>query len=109
MLAAPASMLVTDFQSALGHCGLWAPPDCVCITPYRCCQRSKVGADTPGTTEISDALALVEELLSSAQLTDDLHGKVTCPIHAASPGRVLPAGKFSSGMVYFGVHDTLQM
>jgi len=44
---------------------------------------------------ISDGLALVEELLSGAQLADDLLGCVALAFHGASPGQVWPLGKLS--------------
>lgn len=57
--------------------------------------------DLKGPADIGNALALVEELLSSAQLTDDLLGVVTLAFHRASPRPVWPAGKLSQGMVQF--------
>ena len=53
------------------------------------------GRHLQGTAHIGHALALVEELLSSAQLADDLLGSVTLAFHGASPGQVWPAGKLS--------------
>jgi hypothetical protein len=46
-----------------------------------------------GPADVGDALALVEELLSGAQLADDLLGGVTLAFHGASPGQVWPLGK----------------
>ena len=46
-------------------------------------------------TDIGEALALVEQLLSSAQLADDLFGCVALALHGASPGQVWPFGKLS--------------
>ena len=53
------------------------------------------GRHLQGTTDIGDALALVEELLSGAQLADDLLGCVALAFHGASPGQVWPFGKLS--------------
>ena len=47
------------------------------------------------TTDIGDALALVEQLFSSAQLADDLFGCVSLALYGASPGQVWPVGKLS--------------
>jgi hypothetical protein len=40
-------------------------------------------------------LALVEQLLGTAQLADDLLGVVAFAFHGASPGQLLPIGKLS--------------
>jgi hypothetical protein len=40
-------------------------------------------------------LALVEQLLGTAQLADDLLGVVAFAFHGASPGQVWPVGKLS--------------
>jgi hypothetical protein len=40
-------------------------------------------------------LALVEQLLGTAQLADDLLGVVAFAFHGASPGQVWPIGKLS--------------
>jgi len=46
-------------------------------------------------------LALAEDLLSSAQLADDLFGCVALALHGASTGQAWPAGKLSQGLVQF--------
>ncbi len=51
--------------------------------------------------DISDGLALGEELISGTQLANDLLGRVAFAFHRASPGQVWQAGKFSSGLVQF--------
>jgi len=45
--------------------------------------------------DIGDSLALVEELLGSALLANDLPGGVTLEFHGASLGEVWPVGKLS--------------
>jgi len=45
-----------------------------------------------GPTNVSDVLALVEELLSGTQLADDLLRSVALTFHGASPGQVWPLG-----------------
>jgi hypothetical protein len=40
-------------------------------------------------------LTLVEQLLSGAQLADDLLGGVALALHGASPGQDWPVGKLS--------------
>jgi len=45
--------------------------------------------------ELWNALALIEELLSGAQLADYLPGSVALAFHGASPGQVWPVGKLS--------------
>jgi len=42
-----------------------------------------------------NCLALVEQLLGTAQLADDLLGVVAFAFHGASPGQLLPIGKLS--------------
>jgi len=42
--------------------------------------------------DIGHALALIEELLSSAQLADDLLGSMALAFHGAAPGQVWPVG-----------------
>jgi hypothetical protein len=42
-----------------------------------------------------NGLSLGDELLSSAQLADDLLGVVAFEFHGTSPGQVWPAGKLS--------------
>ena len=37
--ALKARVLQFKLLEAFGLCGLWAPPDCVYIPPYSCCQR----------------------------------------------------------------------
>jgi hypothetical protein len=46
-------------------------------------------------------LALVEQLLGTAQLADDLLGVVAFAFHGASPGQVWPIGKLSLGLDQF--------
>ncbi len=53
------------------------------------------GRHLQGTADIGNALALIEQLLSGAQLANDLLGSVTLAFHGASPGQVWPAGKLS--------------
>lgn len=50
---------------------------------------------------LSGRLAMLEELLSSAQLADDRLGDVALAIRGASRGHVLTVGKLSSGLVQF--------
>jgi hypothetical protein len=47
---------------------------------------------------IGNCLALVEQLLGTAQLADDLLGIVAFAFHGASPGQVWPIGKLSEGL-----------
>ena len=47
------------------------------------------------TTNIRDALALVEQLFRSAQFADDLFGCAALALQGASPGQVWPLGKLS--------------
>ena len=53
------------------------------------------GRHLQGTTKIGDALALVEQLLSGAQLADDLFWCVALALNGASPGQVWPLVKLS--------------
>ncbi len=46
------------------------------------------GRQLKGTTDIGDALAPVEELLSGAKLVDDLIKSVAFAFHGASPCQV---------------------
>ena len=48
-----------------------------------------------GSAYIGNCLALVEQLLGTAQLADDLLGVVAFAFHGASPGQVWPIGKLS--------------
>jgi hypothetical protein len=47
------------------------------------------------STYIGNCLALVEQLLGTAQLADDLLGVVAFAFHGASPGQVWPIAKLS--------------
>ncbi len=53
------------------------------------------GRHLPGTTDIGDTVALIEELLSGAQLADDVLGCVALAFHGASTGQIWPLGKLS--------------
>jgi hypothetical protein len=53
------------------------------------------GRHLKGTADIGHALALIEELLSGAQLADDLLGSVALAFYEASPGQAWPIGKLS--------------
>ena len=53
------------------------------------------GLHLQGTTDIGDALALVEQLLSGAQLADVLFWCVALALHRATPGQVWPHVKLS--------------
>ena len=48
-----------------------------------------------GSAYIGNGLSLVEQLLGTAQLADDLLGVVAFAFHGASPGQVWPVGKLS--------------
>ena len=53
------------------------------------------GRHLKSPADVGHALALIEELLSGAQLADDLLGSVALGFHGASPGQVWPVGKLS--------------
>ena len=48
-----------------------------------------------GSAYIGNGLSLVEQLLGTAQLADDLLGFVAFEFHGASPGQTWSAGKLS--------------
>jgi hypothetical protein len=49
----------------------------------------------PSTVKEIPHLDLVEELLSGAQLGEDLIRRVALAFHWAGPGKIRPVGKFS--------------
>jgi len=53
------------------------------------------GRHLKSPADVGHCLALVEELLSGAQLADDVFGSVALAFRGASPGQVWPAGKLS--------------
>ena len=59
------------------------------------------GLHLQGTTDIGDALALVEQLLSGTQLAEDLFWCVALALHGASRGRFWPLMKLSYELVQF--------
>jgi hypothetical protein len=64
------------------------------MPPWRCwpavVHRSR---HLQGPADVKDGLTLVEELLSGAQLADDLFGRLAFTFHGASPRQVWPLGK----------------
>jgi hypothetical protein len=59
------------------------------------------GRHLKGPGDVGHGLALIEELLSGAQPSDDLLGSVTLAFHGASPRQVWPVGKLSQELVQF--------
>ena len=53
------------------------------------------GRHLEGTTDIDDALTMVEQLLNGAQLSDDLFWCVALELNGASPGQAWPLVKLS--------------
>ena len=66
------------------------------LTPNSLSQEAlSRGRHLKGPADVGNGLALVEELLSGAQLADDLLGSVALAFHGASPGQVWPVGRLS--------------
>ena len=83
-----AGVLQLVFLQALGLCCLNAAVELMPAVVGRC-------RHLQGSAEIGNVLALVEELLSSAQHSADLLGVIALAFHVASPGQVWPVGKLS--------------
>ena len=59
------------------------------------------GRHLKGPADVNNALTPVEELLSDAQLADDLLGRVVIAFHGASPGQGWPVGSSHKGWFSF--------
>ena len=59
------------------------------------------GRQLQGTTDIDDALAMVEQLLRGTKLSEDLLWCVTLALNGASPGQAWPLVKLSFELVSF--------
>ncbi len=83
-----AGVFLFQLLEALGIAGLHRAIELLPAVVRRCPYLQ-------GSADVGDGLALVEELLSGAQLADELFRGVALAFHAASPGQVWPVGKLS--------------